>query len=129
MGIWLMMLGFDLLCPVIMLIAGRWFIVKPPKKINGIVGYRTDMSMKNQDTWEFAHHYSGKFLWKWGKITLILSVIPILFLIEQSEELVATVGCIIMFLQMIPILGVIPPTEKALRDAFDKDGNRKIADQ
>lgn len=124
MGIWFMMLGFDLLCPAIMLIAGRWFMTKPPKRINGIVGYRTDMSMKNQDTWEFANHYAGKIYWKWGNITLILSVIPMLFLIGQSKQLVATVGCIIMFLHLIPILGVIPLTEKALRETFDKDGMR-----
>ena len=29
---------------------------------NGIFGYKTEMSMKNQDTWDFANQYSGK-LW------------------------------------------------------------------
>ena len=37
-----------------------------PKKINGVVGYRTRMSMINMDTWKFAHEYAGKLWWKAG---------------------------------------------------------------
>ena len=33
---------------------------KAPKEINSVFGYRTSMSMKNKDTWEFAHKYCGK---------------------------------------------------------------------
>ncbi len=49
MGIWFMMLGFNLLTPAIMLGAGKLFLKKAPKDINWIFGYRTTMSMKNED--------------------------------------------------------------------------------
>lgn len=50
MGIWFMMLGFNLLIPAVMLIAGKLFLKNLPKNINWIIGYRTGMSMKNEDT-------------------------------------------------------------------------------
>jgi len=127
MGIWFMMLGFNLLIPVIMLIAGRLMCKNAPKNVNWIIGYRTAMSTKNEDTWAFAHKVAGAFWWKWGWITLAITAIAMLLLLGQSVELVSTVGCVLMFLQLIPVIAVIPHTEKALRNAFDKNGNRKDA--
>lgn len=125
MGIWFMMLGFNLLIPVIMLIAGKLFRTNAPKHINWIIGYRTAMSMKNEDTWVFAHKYAGNFYWKWGWVVLVFAIIFMLFILGQSVEIVSTAGCILMFLQLIPLIAVIPHTEKALHNTFDKDGKRK----
>lgn len=43
---------------------------RPPKKINSFYGYRTAMSMKNRETWEFAHKHCGKLWSAWGCIAL-----------------------------------------------------------
>ena len=126
MGIWFMMLGFNLLIPAIMLGSGKLFSKNSPKDINWIIGYRTTMSMKNEDTWAFAHKVAGAFWWKWGWVALVVTTITMLVLIGQSVELVSSAGCILMFLQLIPVIAVIPHTEKALRNTFDKDGNRKV---
>ena len=125
MGIWLMMLGFNLLIPAIMLGTGKLMQRNTPKDINWIIGYRSAMSMKNEDTWAFAHKVAGAFSWNWGWVTLVVTIIAMLLLIGQSVELVSSAGCILMFLQLIPVLAVIPHTEKALRNTFDKAGNRK----
>ena len=125
MGIWFMMLGFNLLIPAIMLIAGRLFSQNSPKDINWIIGYRTTMSMKNEDTWAFAHKVAGAFWRKWGWVALVITVVGMLLLLGRSVELVSTAGCVLMFLQLIPVIAVIPHTEKSLRNAFDKDGKRK----
>ena len=125
MGTWFIMLGFNLIIPAIMLVAGRLMQNTRPKNINWIIGYRTTMSMKNEDTWSFAHKVAGAFMQKWGWVTLAITVAAILFVIGRSVEVVSTTGCIIMFAQLIPVIAVIPHTEKALRNAFDKDGNRK----
>lgn len=125
MGIWLMMLGFNLLIPAIMLGTGKLMQRNTPKDINWIIGYRSAMSMKNEDTWAFAHKVAGAFSWKWGWVTLVVTIIAMLLLIGQSVELVSSAGCILMFLQLIPVLAVIPHTEKALRNTFDIAGNRK----
>lgn len=124
MGMWFLMLGCNLLLPAIMLIGGKLFLTHTPKKINNWVGYRTERSMKNGDTWRFAHLCAGRFWWKWGLVLLPVATVPMLFLLGQAEELTAAIGCVLMGLQMIPLLAVIPHTEKALRAAFDRDGNR-----
>ena len=62
MGFWIFMLIMDLLLPFTMIGFGRYFMKKAPKEINSVFGYRTSMSMKNKDTWEFAHKYCGKKL-------------------------------------------------------------------
>ena len=117
---WFFMLGCNLLLVAIMLIAGKLFMKRPPKNINWIIGYRTAMSMKNEDTWEFAHAVAGKFWWKWGWVALVVAVVPILFVLGQPDDITATVGVIVMFVLLIPMLAVIPHTEKALHKAFDK---------
>ena len=121
-----MMLGFNLLIPAIMLGAGKLFLKKAPKDINWIFGYRTTMSMKNEDTWAFAHKVAGAFWLKWGWITLVITVVTMLLILNKSDEVISVVGCIILFAQMIPLIAVIPHTEKALHNTFDKDGTRKV---
>lgn len=128
MDIWFLMLGFNLLIPAIMLIAGKLMQRNAPKNINWIIGYRTTMSMKNEDTWAFAHEVAGAIWWKWGWIMLAATAGLMLLLLGKSVELISTAGCILMFLQLIPVIAVIPHTEKALRNTFDKDGNRKEVD-
>jgi len=126
MGTWFMMFGFNLLIPVIMLGAGKLFSKNTPKDINWIIGYRSTMSMKNIDTWAFSHKVAGAFWWKWGWVTLAATTAAMLLVLGRSEELVSTAGCFLMFAQMIPLIAVIPHTEKALRNTFDKNGNRKV---
>ncbi len=38
-----------------------------------------------------------------------------------------TVGGVLCFIQMIPLIGVVAPTEKALHKAFDKDGKKCLS--
>ena len=83
MGFWFFMLFMNLLIPFTMIGFGKYFMKSAPGNINIVFGYRTSMSMKNQDTWEFAHEYCGKLWFKWGKITLILTVIAMLFLLGK----------------------------------------------
>ena len=50
------MLVMNLLIPATMAGFGRAFLKKAPGKINYAFGYRTSMSMKNKDTWDYAHN-------------------------------------------------------------------------
>lgn len=60
MTFWMFMMICNLLIPVCMIIIGKVFSKNPPKTINGVYGYRTAMSMKNKDTWNFAQLYCGR---------------------------------------------------------------------
>ena len=126
MGFWIFMMVMDLLIPAVMIGLGKQFQKNPPKEINWVSGYRTSMSMKNRETWEFAHQYCGKLWHVWGMVLIPLTVIPMLAVIGQDKDTVGEIGGIVCFIQMIPLAGVIVPTEIALRKRFDRNGRRKI---
>ncbi len=124
-GFWVFMLVMDLLVPLTMIGFGRLFLTRAPKNINATFGYRTTMSMKNRDTWDFAHKYCGK-LWFWlGSVLLPLSVIPLLFVLGEEIAAIAEVGTVVCFVQLVPLVGSIIPTEIALKKTFDQNGKRK----
>lgn len=106
-----------------MIVFGFLLSKKPPKEINSIIGYRSPMSTKNKDTWEFAHKYSGKVWIRSGVINGVVSVVLALTLqnlSNYSELMVA-----LIYIQLIVLLLVIPLTEIALRKTFDKNGIKK----
>ena len=125
MGFWIFMLLMDLLIPLTMIGFGRRFLAKVPKNINAAFGYRTTMSMKNKDTWEFAHKFCGKLWFRCGVVLLPISVIPLIFVLNKSIDTIGTVGGIICAIQLIPLVGTIFPTEIALKKTFDFNGIRQ----
>ena len=125
MGFWFFMLAMGLLFPAIMILFGAFFTKTAPKKINYIFGYRTVMSMKNRDTWEFAHKYFGKLWFRLGLLLIPITVIPMLFVMGNSENVVAAVGLIVSFVNTVTLIVPIFFTENVLNRTFDKDGNRK----
>lgn len=125
MGFWIYMLLTALLIPLIMIGVGCAFTKTAPKNITHIFGYRTAMSMKNRDTWEFAHKHCGKLWVRLGLILLPLSILPMLFVIGKSEDTIGTTGAIVCLLGAALLILSIFPTERALRKTFDENGNRK----
>ena len=125
MGFWIFMFLMALLVPAIMIGFGSWSAGHAPKEINALFGYRTAMSMKNQDTWEFAHHHSGKILRAAGWILLAVSALAMLPVRGKSTDTVGMFGAILMGVQVVVLLLSILPTEAALRKTFDPDGNRR----
>lgn len=125
MGFWIFMFMMDLLIPLTMIGFGKGFLKAVPREINAIYGYRTAMSMKNRDTWTFAHNYYGKLWYRGGVVLLPISVMVMLLVIGKSEDMIGTVGGILCGMQMVPLLLPIIFTEKALKRTFDKEGNRR----
>lgn len=126
MKFWIGMLVLDLLIPFTMIGFGLLFTKYIPKKINLVFGYRTAMSTKNKDTWDFAHKYFGKIWFVGGLVLLQVTAVAMLCLIESSRNLVEKVGCAICIAQLVFMIGTIIPTELALHRTFDKDGNRRV---
>ena len=125
MGFWIFMLIMDLLLPLTMIGFGRYFMKNAPKEINSVFGYRTSMSMKNKDTWKFAHKYCGKVWYVCGMVMLPITVIFMLLVIGKNKDCVGSIGGIICGVQLIPLIGSILPTEIALKKNFDKNGTRR----
>lgn len=125
MGYWLFMTLMCLLIPGILIGFGSIFVKNAPGSINSLYGYRTSMSMKNKDTWEFANTLWGKLAVKLGLAMLVISLIVMLAVLFAGEAAVSLAGTVLMVLQLIPIIATIPIVEKALNREFDKYGNRR----
>ena len=121
------MLVMNLLTPLVMIIYGRVFEKKPPKiaRSKFAFGYRTIMSMRNEETWEYAHRFFGKLWFRFGIAVGLISIIVLFFFIGKDKDTVGFAGMIICYVQLVAILLPVIPTELALRRRFDKNGNRK----
>lgn len=125
MTLWFLLCATVSFIPLVMIISGGWFIKKAPGKINHFFGYRTALSMKNKDTWKFAHSYMGKLWLRAGLITLPVSIAAMLFSLGKTENTIYNFAIIITLIQTITLVILLFPTEVALRKNFDKNGNKK----
>lgn len=122
---WWFILICDLLIPAVMIIGGRVMRKRCPKQINHVFGYRTARSMKNMDTWEFAHVHCGRIWWKSGFIMLVLSVLIHIPFYHSGEDVLGILGIVLMTIQCVVLVASIFPTEAALKKTFHEDGTRK----
>lgn len=125
MWFWWFMFICNLIVPILLIVAGRMMWKHCPKQINGIYGYRTKRSMKNMDTWKYAHDYCGKLWWKIGWIMLIPTVLVQIPFIHSNENVIGEVGAVLCTIQVIALIISIFPTEAALKKTFLDDGNRR----
>lgn len=98
--------------PVMMIVLGLIMKNHPPKKINWLYGYRTRRSMRNIETWQFAHFYLGDI---WVRVGLVLLLISLLGSVVQSEILLPY----IIVSQIVCVLIPLVFTEVALKRKFD----------
>ena len=124
-GCYVYMLLTSLLIPVIMLVFGWIFRRQAPKKINVWYGYRSARSMKNEDTWVFAHQHIGRTWMLVGAVLLVISVIPMIAVYGKDDDTVSVVSLVLTVIQLIPLVVSLIPTERALKKTFDENGIRK----
>jgi len=121
---WAFMLIADLLVPLTMIFFGTRFEKNAPKEINTVFGYRTTMSMKNKETWQFAHKCIGS-LWKiCGWLVLSISVVVMFFSYGKDIIAVSIIGGLICIIQIVIMICTMIPAEIALKKNFDEYGNR-----
>jgi uncharacterized membrane protein len=90
----------------------------PPKKINGLYGYRTGTSMKNQEQWDFSQAYASRLMLK-GSVALFIVQLSVAlitqYFFEEQKPVIAGVNALLM----IPMLVlVITKTELTLKKKF-----------
>lgn len=125
MVFWIFMLVCVLFLPMVMLAIGIRYARRAPKKIQALYGYRSEWSMKNRATWEFAHHYCGR-LWKWfGAVSLPLSALAMLPLLGRDADTVSLWSFLPIGVQLGLMVLSIVLTERALRRSFDRAGRPK----
>ena len=115
----------DLLTPAVMLVFGLVFRRHPPKEINGVYGYRTARSRKNQETWDFAHRTCGKLWFRLGLILLPVSALAMLPALGRATGPVGLWCCAVALVQVAVLAGSIFPVERALKRNFDDFGRKR----
>ena len=125
MGFWLFVTVMDLLVPAIMLYFGRRFQKKPPEKINHVYGYRTARSMKNQETWRFAHETCGRLWVRLGAVLLLLALAAAAMTFGSGVETAGIVSAAVVVVQVVVVIGSIVPVERALKRNFDDQGRKR----
>lgn len=124
MEFWLYCTAMCLLIPGVMLYFGWRFLNKPPKNINSMYGYRTSRSMKNQQTWDYAHQVCGKLWFRAGIVMLPLSLLAMLPALGKDTQVLGIWLMGVVLVQVVVMIATIFPVEKALKRKFDKFGRR-----
>ncbi len=109
----------DLLIPLLMIGGGWWMWKHPPKKINEYAGYRTTRSMRNMETWKYAHEVCGKLWWRMGRLSLLPTATAGIWFSRTDESTAAIVTLVLCVLQSVLIFVSIGYTENALKKEFD----------
>ena len=112
-----------LLIPGIMIFFGRTMMDHPPKTINAAYGYRTTMSMINQDTWDYAQVACAKRWRRWGRVLAMITLI-VLFFALRRPTFADVLGFYTAF-ETAFLLASVAATEMDLRRTFDKEGRRR----
>jgi uncharacterized membrane protein len=114
-----------MLIPLIMIVFGWLFQHGFPKSRSSFLGYRTTMSMKNDDTWRFAHEYCGRIWLITGLILFAVTSVFMVLTMNSDESLKSLISGLLIILYVIPLLVSVILTEKALEKTFDTRGKRK----
>lgn len=122
------MLVTVLLLPIVMTVFGILFSRSAPKRINVAFGYRTAMSMKNRETWDFAHKLFGKLCIIFGVSLIPVIAVLMLCVIHGGDGTVAAVGLSALAVELGLLFLLVILTERSLKHSFDRDGN-KITDR
>lgn len=101
-----------LLMNLVFLAAGIVMLLFPPKKINGLYGYRTPRSMRNQENWDKAQRISAIKMIQISIVTGSLSFL--LGISDWSETFVAIFSLVISLLGLAYLFYV---TEKKLKSS------------
>lgn len=112
-----------LLIPGIMIFFGRIMMDHPPKTINAAYGYRTTMSMINQDTWDYAQAACANRWRRWGRVLALITLI-VLFFALRRPAFADVLGFYTAF-ETAFLLASVAATEIDLRRTFDQKGDRR----
>ena len=112
--------------PAVLLLFG-WLFTRGhyPKHPNGVYGYRTTRSMKNDETWTFAQERWGRSCWRVGWWLLLFSLLVVSILQTQPVRQHGIYIGAWITVQSVLTLGTILPVERALKNTFDEFGRRK----
>lgn len=110
-----------MITPVAMFFMGLIWSKRMPTK-SQLLSYRSELSMKNEETWAFAHDHIAKLWIRVGVITAILTII----LMRVFADYYTSFLLWLLFGQMVFFCGSIFFVDSLMKAVFDEEGNRII---
>jgi uncharacterized membrane protein len=102
------------------LIAGVFFKLFPPKKINRIYGWHSRYSVKSQSTWDESQRYIANSFIVTGIILIILGALQYLVF---KNSIAATVDQVVEIL--LSVFLIYLNCERHLKKMFREDGSKR----
>ena len=125
MGFFIYLYISNILIPILITAAGYFMYKHTTKNINSFIGYRTPLSRKNKDVWEFSNKYCGKVMLITGSVLLILSVLVPLFFIHTDENTFSTFFTATALTEIGILICTLIPVNNKIKRTFDENGNRR----
>ena len=120
---WALMVIQIVVIPAVMIYFGRKFMNEPPKKDGSGFSYRSDRSVRNSSTWDFAHRYLGRLWFCAGVATAAATAIVVFVMLGQGTQEFSYVMGVMVLIHLIPLCVPLFLTERALKKNFDANGN------
>lgn len=111
--------------PLLLIASGKIFAKFPSKEPNIALGFRTKLSMKNKDTWNYAQELFPKVWIKLGSYLLPISIAVMYVMHSDDKDFTGSVAVAIMLVQALAMLVSIYSVNQKLKKAFNSDGTRK----
>ena len=115
----------SLLIPGTLIVLGLVWGKHAPKKVDYVMGYKTTLSQKNDNTWNFAQKYWAKQCLYFGLPLPIPSVLVLFLYRNSGNDTLGNVLLVIVGVQVVAFVLTIIPTETALHKHFDENGKKK----
>jgi len=100
----------------IIIIYGFLLKVSPPKFSNKILGYKSPMSMKNQNAWYEGNRFFGKLILGGGVIEVIISILILYFYRGETAIIARSLSLGYAFMVIVSAIC----TERYLFRLFEK---------
>ncbi len=118
---YILALILTLVTPLSMIILGGLWKHKIPSR-NAILSYRSELALKNDDTWVFAHDHICKLWMRIGFISLVLTLILMCVFVDSYTNFVLW----LLMGQMVFFCACVFFVDSIMKAVFDEDGNRII---
>lgn len=120
MNYWILVLSLNLLIPMFMLVYGTALLKRPPERGDWGFGYRTKYSMESQEAWDFAQRHFGLLCCRLGMLMASGTIAAMVLLGSADEECIGNAGMLLGTVEGMLTVYALLPTERALRQKFDK---------
>ena len=125
MNFWLYMTFMAIVVPLVIVLVGLYYAKCPPEKIYTDFGYKTPLTLKNEDIWAFAHQCCGKTWIKLGLIMMPLSIAIMVIPRFISENAISIFSISHFVVQCIAVYISLRRIKATILATFDEEGRRR----